>query len=566
MRFGVMVDSTTLDAWQARCLKDLLAIPGVQLALVIVNHGHLGERDPGSLRSKLSKLAAPIRHGWFLWTVYYLTWVKRRVPALEPVDMSAILASVPTLNCQVELRGRFSEYFQPVDVESIKAQRLDFILRFGFGMIRGDILGSATHGVWSYHHGEPGAYRGQPAGFWELFNGDACSGCVLQRLTDTLDGGEVLRRGVFQTRPNYLENLDELLGGSSAFAAHVCRELLDTGSVPRPASSPISRSVVTLPSNGLLLRFLVRNVGRQIRHHWGRWWVQEWNVGLVHRDVRTLLEGRHVLGNEVSWLESKSTRFLADPFIVRCDSHTLDLLVEEYTFGDGKGTIAALQITRDGRLLDLRTAIDSPWHLSYPHVMHVGHELWCVPESATSRGVTGYRYDSETKEWTAERLLDNIGVIDPTMLWHEDRWWMFYTDWRIGDVENLCIAWSHDLRGPWRPHPRNPVKLDVGSSRPAGAFFVVDGVLYRPAQDCSRGYGGGIVIHRVRHLGMDRFDEEAVAWIGPEPMSAYPSGLHTITLCGDSLVVDGLRYRFAPWSKLRDWIGERRLSRLNNSR
>src|SRR5213596_456309 len=56
--------------------------------------------------------------------------------------------------------------------------------------------------------------------------------------------------------------------------------------------------------------------------------------------------------------------------------------------------------------------------------------------------------------------------------------------------------------GPWRPHPGNPVKVDVRSSRPAGGPFLFGGNLYRPAQDCSRTYGGGITINRVTHLSL----------------------------------------------------------------
>ena len=42
-------------------------------------------------------------------------------------------------------------------------------------------------------------YRGMPPGFWEVYRGDPVSGVTLQRLTDRLDGGVVLRRGWFKT-------------------------------------------------------------------------------------------------------------------------------------------------------------------------------------------------------------------------------------------------------------------------------------------------------------------------------------------------------------------------------
>ena len=54
------------------------------------------------------------------------------------------------------------------------------------------------------------------------------------------------------------------------------------------------------------------------------------------------------------------------------------------------------------------------------------------------------------------------------------------------------------------------------SARPAGPIFAHEGRLYRPAQDCSRTYGGAVVIHRIEALTPEIFREVAVARLDPE--------------------------------------------------
>ena len=63
------------------------------------------------------------------------------------------------------------------------------------------------------------------------------------------------------------------------------------------------------------------------------------------------------------------------------------------------------------------------------------------------------------------------------------------------------------------PHRLNPLKIDVTSSRPAGPLFERDGMLLRPAQDCSSTYGAAVVLHRIVELTPDRFQEQCLGRI-----------------------------------------------------
>src|SRR5437899_5637838 len=75
------------------------------------------------------------------------------------------------------------------------------------------------------------------------------------------------------------------------------------------------------------------------------------------------------------------------------------------------------------------------------------------------------------------------------------RWWIFCSGARCDD--NLLIYYADNILGPWRPHAQNPVKTDIHSARPAGPLLQLDGMFYRPTQDCGPTYGGRIALNRT---------------------------------------------------------------------
>ena len=76
--------------------------------------------------------------------------------------MSSYIKNVKKIHCKTFKKGKFSEYFTNSDINEIKNQHLDFILRFSYGIIRGKILDSAKYGIWSFHHDDEKKYRGGP--------------------------------------------------------------------------------------------------------------------------------------------------------------------------------------------------------------------------------------------------------------------------------------------------------------------------------------------------------------------------------------------------------------------
>jgi hypothetical protein len=269
LRFGVMCAGTPFAAWEAECLDRLVALENVSLALLIIDKRAEAPRvRPGPV----GRVRSLLRSDRILWVLYERLLVDGRIRALELVDRSARLQDVPVLACGVSRRGRFSEYFSASDIEIIRSHELDFILRFAFGIVRGEILQVPRYGIWSFHHDDEMRYRGGPPAFWEIYRGDPHTGVVLQRLTERLDGGVVLRKHAFDTvLHSYTRNRDVGLFGCAAWPAQVCRDLLAgkdeyLGGVPSASTAPIFHT----PSNGEMLRFAL-TLGRNylLRCIWG---------------------------------------------------------------------------------------------------------------------------------------------------------------------------------------------------------------------------------------------------------------------------------------------------------
>ncbi len=533
LRVGVLCDGPVLQRWQAECLRQVLAEEGVGLVLVV-----RPEPSASAARSTWQRLR---RHPWRI--TLYLRYRRRhfKPAAMEPVDVTELLQGVPQIACAVEKRGH-GQYFRTQDLDRIRAHRPDVLLRFGFNILRGEVLEVATHGVWSFHHGDEEHYRGGPPGLWELLRGEPVMGAVLQRLTDRLDGGRILHKGWFGVVDHsLLETVDTVLRHSAAWPALVMRRFLagDADAVlgtPSRTTAPILR----YPGNFTFLRFLLVQFRNKLRfHHAGLNEHEEWNIGVLYRPIHHLLEEKPSLN--VRWLPAPARgSFRADPFGFVDPEGQLHVLYEKYDHARAKGEIARLRPKRDNVLKRSRTVLDLPQHLSYPFVLQHEGCIYVIPEQAATGRVQLYTLDAALSSMDPVATLLEEPLFDPTPVHWQGRWWLFGTKAPLTNVE-LFLYHAPTLTGPYVPHALNPVKTDIRSARPAGTPFVHEGVLYRPGQDSSRTYGGRVVLHRVLELSPSAFREEAVRTVGPVVNSSYAKGLHTVSAVGDVTLVDGKR-------------------------
>ena len=181
-----------------------------------------------------------------------------------------------------------------------------------------------------------------------------------------------------------------------------------------------------------------------------------------------------------------------------------------------------------------------PVHASYPYLLRYQGSVYCIPETAQAGEVALYKAIAFPHTWRKVAvLLSDVVLRDPTLFEHDGRWWL--AGLGGAGAMNLMLWYADTLDGEWRPHARNPVKTDPRSVRPAGTPFCHAGELYRPAQDCSSGYGRRIVLCRVIQLSPTAFEEKIARIIEPQAGSYYRDGMHTVTAAGGYTLVDGLR-------------------------
>ncbi|MBL8001195.1 MAG: hypothetical protein JNL05_04455 [Flavobacteriales bacterium] len=552
LRVGILCEGLTFQRWQADCIRQVLAVPGVKLAGLVMDEG-----APRSAHGLSTRLYRAYRHRWF------------KPAAMDTVDLSVELAQAPRIACTAPAQGS-ARVFSTTELQRIRELRPDVLLRFAFGIVRGEVLTLPTHGVWSYHHGDEQKFRGGPPGFWEIMKGDPVTGAILQRLTDKLDAGLVLRKGWFSTIDHSLEEtVDTVLTHSAPWAADVCRALLsgDADAATGTASGSTA-PVYKYPDNLTFLRFLRKQARNKVRFHRAQLKEhEEWNVGVLYQPIHHLLEERPSLN--VQWLPAPAkSAFRADPFGYVGSDGQLNMLYERYDRATGKGDINRLRPKRDNVLKRSRAMLTLPSHLSYPYVVNTrdanGEQVtYVIPENAAGGGVDLYRVraDNEALE-PVQRLLD-VPLYDPTVFEHEGRWWMMGTLAPLTNV-HLVIYHAPSLFGPWTPHARNPVKCDIRTARPAGTPFVHGGMLYRPSQDSSSTYGHRVVINRVEELTPERFREVALKTVGPLGGTSWNKGFHTVSAVGDLTLVDGKRYVHSPEQEAR--VRGAKLARLWNKR
>ncbi|MBV8056658.1 MAG: hypothetical protein JO071_15610 [Deltaproteobacteria bacterium] len=193
--------------------------------------------------------------------------------------------------------------------------------------------------------------------------------------------------------------------------------------------------------------------------------------------------------------------------------------------------------------MPLGKVIDGPVHLSYPYILEWQGSVYCIPEQARGHAIVLYRATDFPNKWErVGEVLSGVEAIDPTIFRYDSHWWLAYTDASFDRHGRLMLWYSTELTGPWKPHALNPVKIDPRSSRSAGPPLRYGEHLIRPAQDCSGEYGARVVFNRIIELTPEKFHEEVIGELKPDPNGPYPAGLHTICRTGDVAVVDGKAY------------------------
>lgn len=263
-----------------------------------------------------------------------------------------------------------------------------------------------------------------------------------------------------------------------------------------------------------------------------------WRVGW-----RIAPEGRPHLGalpplSAYTVLEDDGARYYADPFVWTVgDVH--HVFVEELPLATGRGLISHFTVEPDGRGGAPRPVLETAHHLSYPQIFAHDGQIYMMPECSASGALDIYRADPFPTRWRPVfRLLDEE-LHDATLVAHQGRFYILASKraFASSSWDALHVYSADRLEGPWLPLPGNPVLVDRTASRSAGVLYRMEDALWRPAQDCSGGYGSALTLARVTRLDREGFAQEPAGNLRLEGAAAGP---HTVNVSGPLELLDFL--------------------------
>jgi hypothetical protein len=421
--------------------------------------------------------------------------------------------------------------------------------------MKGKILEAARYGIWSFHHDDETLYRGVPTGFWEILFNDPVNAAILQRLTPTLDGGIILHKGYFGTvAHSWSGNLDKLLKSTVEWPARVCKQIENEGFPTHSEKQQTLSPLRFLPGNWVMFRFLLKTARNRLLFHLRDLFFSEhWQIGYRLLDDNLFNPQSESQIPDLQWvnIDLPTSVYLADPFGF-CRNGIIHLLCEYYDYRNPKGKIVSIKIDAStNKILQHKVALEKDYHLAFPYLFEYEGDMYCLPENSAGGSVDLYKYDPESGQLVFEKtLIENLQAVDTVLFEYENRWWLLFTD-RVSTNERLNIWFSGQLTGVYTPHPLNPVKTDIRSSRPAGQPFVRNGNLYRPAQDCSLRSGWRIAVNQIDTLTETSFGEHTVTQIEAPCLPSGLAGIHTLALSHNLLVADAKKEVFIAASFIR---------------
>ncbi len=509
LRVGIALCGTRLPQWQLKCVQELMAVPGVQIAAVL-------EVPEPVLEETTSAL--------------YRWWLGRasRSASLMVKDASILLTNIP----KASLGGTNLQ-------EVLRKHPMDVLLQLNGARLSPAEGAAIPFGIWQFMHCGRCSTSNPIPGVWEILQNEPLTSASLQAHSTAPNRCGLLREGFFRTIDHsVLKTAEDVLNHSATWPAQVCRAILSgdheitsgTRETPVPAEGDP-------PGNSDMLQLLWKEFsnGRRQSHSSGRT-SEEWNVGVLPHPVESLLENSPNLN--VRWLPPPAYgQSRATPF-GWIKEESLNVLYEKSQQDTANGVIARLRPKRDNNLKRSRTVLETDGHLSYPFILEHDGQVYAIPEQVHSGKVDLYLLDDEETALTFAHTLLDQPLCSPTLFQYEGRWWLFGTDASMPDT--LLLAFHADrIEGPYMPHLLNPIKMDIRSARPGGTPFRYADGLCRPAQDASIS-GGAITLNHIITLTPERFSEKTMKHMDPVP-GPWSHGLRTLSAVGDHTLVDGMR-------------------------
>jgi len=540
LRVGVIVQAEGTTRFGRALLDDLCACPYVVPALV------LRVAQPG-IDAAAAQHRAPAA-----FRLYQRLVARKTRLAPDPLAAAKhddLLGKALSLDCEVRGTGHVAP--SAAAMGPLQAAQLDVIVNLTSFKPADELVAAARHGVWYYKVAGEIVGATPVPGLREFMARTPVTTAELCALLPDVAGPVVLRE-LHTATLVYL--LPDANGSAPLWCAqhlliaalHTLRTRGWTALLRKSTSStkgaPAREDArARAPGNLAILAWLggllLARVWRRIRRRPQQ--APVWNLAL-RRSARPLYERASMQDlREFRWIANPPGHFLADPFLFQDGPNTW-LFFEDYSFATERGTLSCARLGDDGRLHDLASCLERPYHLSYPQVFRTGDGIFMIPETADAGIVELYRAVEFPYRWEWSAKLLDLRAVDSTVVRAAGRWWMFTSPMVVAANAPMTLLFAaDDLRGPWVLQEQCDISADARAARGGGAIVDTSDGLIRPSQDCTLEYGRRLLFNRIGSLSPQGYSEHAPLVLDPGWLPGMV-GIHSYARVGDWEAIDGL--------------------------
>lgn len=235
----------------------------------------------------------------------------------------------------------------------------------------------------------------------------------------------------------------------------------------------------------------------------------------------------------------------ADPHLICRDGRTW-VFAEAYDRVLRRGVISCCTIDKQGPT-PWKVVLKQPCHLSYPHLLEKGGEIYMIPESYVANEVAVFRAKRFPDQWEKITILKQGGEpVDSTVFHFGGQRWML-TMTMAGGEDRLML---YPLTDNGISGDGYCAKVSDDNARPAGHLFRVGDKLIRPAQDCTESYGCALNFYEVTNVEDGCYEEILIRKLHPDEvrsdLNRPHQGLHTYNFTDSYEVIDIKGYEADP--------------------
>lgn len=264
-------------------------------------------------------------------------------------------------------------------------------------------------------------------------------------------------------------------------------------------------------------------------------------------------------GEEIFYLVSNPPYgWCADPFLVEYQG-TMYLFAEIFLYQSERNGVIGYCTYKNGKFSQWTITMDRHWHLSYPNVfVHEGN-LYMCPESYQREDISVYKLKEFPDKWEKVfTFIENEKCVDTTFMKYnnEEYFFTFKPNFikyggqlYLYHIKNSCIDEGHYITD------------NRENARPGGNIISVNGKCIRVSQDCSNGYGSGLVLSEIDSV-CPKYKEHIVKKIMAKDILVDSkqkfAGIHTYNSLKGIEVID---LKYSEFS-LKEYIARRRVRRV----